>query len=334
MTIHTPNALIPVAVTELPAVALALDIERAAGLAQQEKAQATRRAYGSDFQIFRAWCAGRGVSALPATPESVAAFLASEVDRGIRPSTIGRRVASVRYAHKLANLPVATDSEVVKATVRGIRRTLGTAPRKKTPAVAEMIISMALGTGNGLKAIRDRALLLLGFAGAFRRSELVALDCEDIEETETGLKITIRHSKTDQEGEGATIAIVRGSIACPVEAVKAWRDAAGITSGPVFRSIRKGGKVGARLSAQSVADIVKTHAENVGLDPALFAGHSLRAGFLTFGGQARRVDFQNDGSIAAQERRHIARVRARRRNFQGPCRGGAALAVASQMMRL
>jgi integrase len=144
-----------------------------------------------------------------------------------------------------------------------------------------MIISMALGTGDGLKAIRDRAILLLGFAGAFRRSELVALDVEDVAECETGLRITIRHSKTDQEGEGATIAIVRGSIACPVEALKAWRDAAGITTGPLFRSIRKGGKVGERLSAQSIADCVKKHAEKVGLDPALFAGHSLRAGFLT-----------------------------------------------------
>lgn len=281
MTIHNPNALVPVAIAPLPAVVLALDIAKAADLAQQEKARSTQRAYGSDFQIFKAWCAGRGVNALPSAPESVAAFLACEVDRGIRPSTIGRRVAAIRYAHKLAGHAVPTDDERVKATVRGIRRTLGTAPRKKTPAVAEMVISMALGAGDGLKGVRDRALLLLGFAGAFRRSELVALDCEDIVESETGLTITIRHSKTDQEGEGATIAIVRGSIACPVEAVKAWRDAAGITTGPVFRSIRKGGKVGSRLSAQSVADCVKAHAENVGLDPALFAGHSLRAGFLT-----------------------------------------------------
>jgi len=118
-----------------------------------------------------------------------------------------------------------------------------------------------------LKGLRDRALLLLGFAGAFRRSELVALDCEDIEESEAGVRIAIRHSKTDQEGQGATIAIVRGSIACPVAALKAWREAAGITTGPVFRSIRKGGKIGARLTAQSVADIVKANAERVGLDP-------------------------------------------------------------------
>jgi site-specific recombinase XerD len=165
--------------------------------------------------------------------------------------------------------------------VRGIRRTLGTAARKKAPATAERVIAMALGTGEGLKGLRDRALLLLGFAGAFRRSELVALDCEDIELCETGLRIVIRSSKTDQEKQGQTIAIVRGAVTCPVAAVQAWRDAAGITNGPLFRSIGKGGKLGDRLSDQSVADIVKAHAERAGLDPALFAGHSLRAGFLT-----------------------------------------------------
>jgi site-specific recombinase XerD len=259
----------------------AADIEKAADLARHEKAKATQRAYRTDFEIFRGWCARRGVSALPAASESVAAFLASEVEKGVRPSTIGRRVAAIRYAHKIAGHAVPTDDERVKATVRGIRRTLGTAPRKKAPATAERIISMALGTGDGLKGLRDRALLLLGFAGAFRRSELVALDCEDIEQCETGIKITIRHSKTDQEGQGAVIAIVRGSIACPVAALQAWREGAGGTTGPLFRSIRKGGQLGGRLTDQSVSDIVKTHAERVGLDPALFAGHSLRAGFLT-----------------------------------------------------
>jgi site-specific recombinase XerD len=255
----------------------AADIEKAADLARQEKAKATQRAYGIDFEIFRTWCASRGVSALPATAESVAAFLACEVERGIRSSTIGRRVAAIRYAHKLAGHAVPTDDERVKATVRGIRRTVGTAARKKAPATAERVIAMAVGTGSGLKGLRDRALLLLGFAGAFRRSELVALDCEDIEECETGLRITIRRGKTDQEGHGATIGIVPGSVACPMTAVRAWRDAAGIATGPLFRSIRKGSKVGARLTDQSVADIVKKHAARVGLDPALFAGHSLRA---------------------------------------------------------
>jgi integrase len=140
---------------------------------------------------------------------------------------------------------------------------------------------MALAAGDDMKGLRDRALLLTGFAGAFRRSELVALNIEDLEESEPGFKVTIRHRKTDQEGTGQTIAIVRGSVACPVTALKAWLEAAGITTGPVFRSVKKGGAVGARLPAQSVADIVKAYAGRVGLDPALFAGHSMRSGFLT-----------------------------------------------------
>jgi site-specific recombinase XerD len=224
VTFHDAKALIPVASSAVPTL-LAPDLDKAVNLARHEKAKATRRAYKSDLTIFEAWCATRGVSTLAAAPEAVTAFLACEVERGIRPSTIGRRVAAIRYAHKLAGHAVPTDDERVKATVRGIRRTLGTAARKKAPATAERVIATALGTGAGLKGLRDRALLLLGFAGAFRRSELVALDCEDIEECETGLRITIRRGKTDQEGHGATIGIVPGSVACPMTAVRAWRDA-------------------------------------------------------------------------------------------------------------
>jgi site-specific recombinase XerD len=275
------NAIVPISPGMSLLARLAPDLTRAAELAREEKAAATRRAYRSDFRIFEAWCRGRGVSALPASPETVAAFLAHDVENGTRPSTLGRRVAAVRYAHKLAGHPRPTDDERVKATMRGIRRSLGTAPRKKAPATAERIISMALAAGDDMKGLRDRALLLIGFAGAFRRSELVALNIEDLEESELGFKVTIRHSKTDQEGAGQTIAIVRGSVACPVAALKGWLEAAGIISGPIFRSVKKGGAVAGRLPAQSVADIVKVYAERVGLDPALFAGHSMRSGFLT-----------------------------------------------------
>jgi site-specific recombinase XerD len=214
-------------------------------------------------------------------PEVVAAFLAHDLETGTGPSTLGRRIASIRYAHKLAGHPPPTDDERVKATMRGIRRSVGTAPRKKSPATVERIIAMSLTVGADLKGVRDRALLLFGFAGAFRRSELVALDFEDLEETDLGFRVIIRHSKTDQEGAGQTIAIIRGSVACPVTALLEWLSAAGITAGPVFRSVRRGGCVGERLAAQSVADIVKDYAERAGLDPGLFAGHSLRAGFLT-----------------------------------------------------
>jgi site-specific recombinase XerD len=193
----------------------AADADRARGYATAEKTAATRRAYGADFQIFRAWCEGRQLDAVPASPATVAAFLAHEASRNVKASTIGRRVAAIRYAHKLAGFDTPTDDERVKATVRGIRRTLGTARSKKAPATAERLLAMAANTGAGLKGLRDRALLLLGFAGAFRRSELVALDVSDIEETSDGLRVTIQHSKTDQEGAGQIIAIPFGKSPAP-----------------------------------------------------------------------------------------------------------------------
>jgi integrase len=159
---------------------------------------------------------------------------------------------------------------------------MGVAPHKKSPATADKIMAMAPVAGERLSTIRDRALLLLGFAGAFRRSELVALNVEDIEETKDGLKVTIRRGKTDQEGQGATIAIPRGAVACPAAAFKAWICIAGITNGPVFRPIAKGERLKhGRLTDRSVAKIVKAHAARVGLDPVNFSGHSLRSGFLT-----------------------------------------------------
>jgi site-specific recombinase XerD len=184
----------------LPA-ALGPDLAAAIDLARAEKAPSTRKAYGTDFRLFKAWCDGKGVSALPASPETVAAFLASE-SKTAKPSTLGRRVAAIRYAHKLAHLDTPTDSEAVKATLRGIRRTFGGAKVRKAPAIAAKMHSMVATAPDRLSGLRDRALLLLGFAGAFRRSELVALDVADITESKTGLLVTIRRSKTDQEGEG------------------------------------------------------------------------------------------------------------------------------------
>jgi site-specific recombinase XerD len=266
--------------TQVPAQ-LGADLAAAVDLAKAEKAAATRRAYGTDFRLFRAWCDGKGVSALPAGPETVAAYLAAAA-RTARPSTIGRRVAAIRYAHKLAGLNTPTDAEAVKATVRGIRRTLGTAKVKKAPAVAPKLIAMTSHATNKLAGLRDRALLLVGFGGAFRRSELVALNVEDVSETDEGLKALIRRSKTDQEGEGRTVPIARGDIACPAKALRAWLEAAGITTGPIFRPINKAGTVSTdRLTDRSVANIVKYYAGRAGFDKATFSGHSLRAGFLT-----------------------------------------------------
>ena len=180
--------------------ALAPELEEAAGYALAEKAEATRRAYRSDFALFRAWCEAKDVTALPASPGAVAAFLAAEASRGTKPSTISRRLAAIRYAHQLGGHEPPTNSEAVKATLRGIRRTAGCAPARKAPATADKVLAMVAKANTDLKGLRDRAILLLGFGGAFRRSELVALDVADIEFCDGGLRVTIRKSKTDQEG--------------------------------------------------------------------------------------------------------------------------------------
>ncbi len=266
--------------TNLPA-ALGPDLAAAIDLAKAEKAASTRKAYGTDYRLFKTWCDAKGAQALPAAPETVAAYLASQAGTS-KPSTLGRRVAAIRYAHKLAGLALPTDAEGVKATMRGIRRTFGSARARKAPAVSGKMLGMVATAPNNLAGIRDRALLLLGFAGAFRRSELVALDVADLEETETGLLVCIRSSKTDQEGQGVTIAIARGDVACPVKAVQEWLGAAAIEAGPIFRPIDKAGTVRtSRLTDRSVANIVKAYAERAGFDASTFSGHSLRAGFLT-----------------------------------------------------
>jgi hypothetical protein len=162
-------------VTILPALAIensapalpAADLEAAAAFARQEKAPATRRAYRSDFQAFRVFCLSRGVDALPASPETVAAYLAHEAESGRAASTITRRCAAIRYAHRLADFEPPTNSESVRATLRGIRRAVGAASERKAPVLAETARAMALSAPEGLKGLRDRALLLLASQARF-----------------------------------------------------------------------------------------------------------------------------------------------------------------------
>ena len=166
--------------------------------------------------------------------------------------------------------------------LRGIRRRIGVAVDRKAPATAHAIARMLKRIPDTLAGKRDRALLLLGFAAALRRSELVALQLADLERTEAGLIVHIRRSKTDQEGEGHQVAVPRGLKLKPVEAIDAWLAAAAIADGPLFRPIAKGGRVlGGALTDRSVADIIKRCAKAAGLDPEIFSGHSLRAGFVT-----------------------------------------------------
>lgn len=212
------------------------------------KADATVRAYTSDARVFQDWCAQFGFRSLPSTPEAVAAFIVSEAEAGRAASTLGRRLAAIRYAHKLARAADPTDDEGVRAAMKGARRKVGVAPTQKAAATAEILAALLMRTPDTLTGKRDRALLALGFAGAFRRSELVALDVEDLRDDPEGLRVMVRRSKVDQEGRGFEKAIPHGRFIRPVALVREWLDAAGITSGPVFRPVSRSGRV--RKSAQ------------------------------------------------------------------------------------
>jgi integrase len=171
----------------------------------------------------------------------------------------------------------------VKLTLAGIRRALGVAQAGKEPVLTADLTAMAAKIpAQRLKGIRDRAMILMGFAGAFRRSELVALNVEDVEFREDGLKVTIRKSKTDQEGAGQVVGIAHGSKLCPVRALREWLAAANIAAGPIFRTVTRHNRVEeTRLDGRVVALAVKEYAKAAGLDPSKYAGHSLRAGLVT-----------------------------------------------------
>jgi site-specific recombinase XerD len=258
---------------------------------QASKADSTVRAYRGDALIFQAWCDRFGFRSLPTTPEAVAAFIVAEAEAGRAASTLGRRIAAIRYAHKLAKAPDPTDDEGVRAALKGARRKVGVAPTQKAAATAEILTALLLKTPDTLTGKRDRALLALGFAGAFRRSELVALDVEDLREDPEGLRVLVRRGKTDQEAKGHLKAIPHGRFIRPVALVREWLEAAGITEGPVFRPVSRSGRVRGsnpgnpglppRLTTQTVADIVKRYTAAAGLDASTFGAHSLRAGFIT-----------------------------------------------------
>lgn len=208
--------LIPHQNTALERLVLA---EAAKQYIDQSLSFATRKAYAGDFKIFSAWCAAHTLAALPATPETVALFLADQAKANIDTSTLTRRLAAIKFAHEAASHATPTAHKGVTAALKGIRRTQGTAPVKKKAATADLVKEMVRRCPNTLTGQRDRALLLLGFAGAFRRAELVALTVADLAFVADGLRITIRKSKTDQEGAGQVIAIPHGSVLfCPVKA--------------------------------------------------------------------------------------------------------------------
>lgn len=243
---------------------------------QASLSENTRIAYFNDLTHFIKWG-----GSVPATPESIASYLAAHA-KYLSFATLSRRVVAIGKAHMAKGLKSPAHSELVKATLHGIRRINGKAQRRVKPALLRDVQCMVDGL-QGTKGLRDKALLLIGFAGAFRRSELVSIQIDDLDFVDEGLVIHLRRGKTDQVGKGRDIAIpfVRGKY-CPVKAINAWLNFSGIVEGALFRRVSRYGQVLEHgLSGPSVALIVKQHAESSGLDASQFSGHSLRAGFVT-----------------------------------------------------
>ena len=263
----------------------------AAAYAGAASAPNTRRAYKSDWRDFAAWCASHQVQSLPAEGRTVAYYLIARAEAGLRVSSLERRIAAIRTAHKVADHPIPDDAEL-RAVWSGIRRTHGRPPDQKRALITEDLRRMVARLPAGLAGLRDKAILLVGFAGALRRSELASLELASgkslrrgarVAFVAGGVEISIDASKGDQEGRGVVIAIPKGRTRlCPVDALAAWLQAAGISEGPIFRAIDRHGRIAPRaITDKTVADVVKRSARRARIDPASVGGHSLRSGLVT-----------------------------------------------------
>jgi site-specific recombinase XerD len=272
---------------------------------QAARSPNTQRAYASAWRQFESWVGARGLRVSAVNDAVVAAYVTHLAQEGCTPSTI----ESV-YSGLLARLRVVVPDywgpgwrpPLVADVLKGIRHKLARPPVRKRPLTDAELGQIVDGFGDRPKDVRDRALLLLGMCGGFRRSELVALDVDMITASTQGVEILLPRSKTDQEGEGRVVAIVpqKNEKLCPVHALSRWLEAASIDAGPIFRHTN-----GDRLQPQYVARLVKRCVERIGLDPSHFSGHSLRAGFVT---SAARKGKSLDAIMRQTGHRNVAQV--------------------------
>ena len=270
---------------------------------KNSKAGNTLRAYQSDFKDFSAFCAKNGLSSMPSEPKILSLYL-TYLSGTSKFSTLKRRIASISVIHKMKGHYLDTKHPVIMENLHGIKRSKGSNQKAKKPILINelKLIINAIDKVNQLekKKIRDKAIILVGFSGGFRRSELVNIDYEDLEFVNEGLKIFIKRSKTDQSGEGMIKAIpyFDNKIFCPVLAIKNWVNFSKIRSGKIFS-----------VSDKSIALIIKKYALIVGLDPNKYGGHSLRSGFATSaaesGAEERNIMAMTGHKTTQMVRRYI-----------------------------
>ena len=254
---------------------------------KSSKANNTLRAYKSDFRDFGAFCAKHGLSSLPSEPKIISLYL-THLSKNSKISTIRRRLVSISMVHKLKGHYIDIKHPIITENLLGIKRVKGSIQIGKKPLLIshlKSIINVINEQQNEeIKKFRDRSIILIGFGGGFRRTELISIDYEDLEFVPEGLKITIRRSKTDQFGEGMIkgLPYFPNEIYCPVTSLKKWLEISKIKSGPIFRRFSKGSLLTEnRLTDQSVVLLMKKYLDLAGIENKNFAGHSLRAGFAT-----------------------------------------------------
>ena len=274
---------------------------RVARYVTASKAENTRRMYRTQWATFEKFCAEhvdddgnlQPYNPLPAQPAAVVDYIAHLADEGRKASSIQQALAAIGYMHENAKHYNPAKSPEARATMAGIRRTVGIASTPKAALSPDELRQIVVGLPDNLRGIRDRALLLMGWAGAFRRSELVALDVADVDTRGGKMTIAIRRSKTDQSGEGnyKVLPAMADSLIDPLSAYRTWLKVAGIAAGPVFRGVDRWGHTQAgKLHPQEVARVVKAACKLVGIDEQRFAGHSLRSGFVTAAANAGASD--------------------------------------------
>ena len=260
---------------------------------KNSKSSNTLRAYKSDFSDFSSFCAKHGLKSLPSNPNTISIYLTSLSKFNAKISTLRRRLVSIGVVHKLKGHYLDTKHPIIVENMLGIRRIKGSIQRGKKPILINHLKKIIESISNDripeIKKLRDISLILIGFSGGFRRSEITSLDYEDLEFVKEGLKILVKRSKTDQFGTGHLkgIPYFTNPNLCPVKSLRAWINISNINSGPLFRKFNKGFSLSnLRLSDQSIALIIKNYLELAGIDSKNYSGHSLRSGFATVAAEA------------------------------------------------
>ena len=282
------------AVTHPTARELSTDhlIEAAKAYASRDRSPRTLKEYRRDWRQFKVFCGARDFCSLPASPETIALYATALAEAPRKYSTITRAIAAISVAHKTAGHESPASRELVHRVLKGIANTIGVARTKKAPVVVADLRALVEKLPKSTAGVRDHALLVLGFAGALRRSELVALDLQDVVATRDGLEVTIRKSKTDQQKTGQKIGLPYGShpLTCPVRTLAQWVEKLPPSQGAIFRAVTQRGKIGARLSDKDVARILKRACLAAGINPKTISGHSLRRGFVTSAARAGKLE--------------------------------------------